>query len=114
MKMNQYFLTPTLAVDRHCAVKLANLNYNPGSSRADDLGSLYVAPVVRCGWKAPLGLLAVYATTNGDPILLAQIEDGELTWLDEEIESMREVLESAEWIHHGSGEGYSYIVEESL
>ena len=116
---SKYFLTNSVVVDQFCAVKLADLNYKSGSERNDDHGALYVAPVVKTNWDAPVGLLALYATTNGDPIMLAQIEDGELTWCEETnetpgMESVREVLERAAWCHPSNGEGYSYLVEESL
>lgn len=117
--MAKYHITNTLAVDRFCAVKLANLNYKQDSRRSDDLGSLWVAPVISAGWAAPLGLLAIFATTNGDPIFLGLIEDGEVTWCEEGadspgIDSVLDVLERAEWIHSDSGEGYSFLLQESL
>lgn len=116
---NKYFLTGLVAVDKFCAVKLADLSYSYGSERKDDSGALCVAPVVQTNWDAPVGLLAIYSTTNGDPIMLGQIEDGEITWFHESnetpgIESVREVLERAAWCHPANGEGYSYLVEESL
>ena len=114
-----YHITNSVAVDRFCAVKLADLNYNPESNRRDDTGSLYAAPIVKTNWNAPIGLVAVYASTNGDPILLAQIEDGDITWFEETnetpgLESIIDVLRAAKWNHPGTGEGYSYLVEESL
>jgi hypothetical protein len=116
---NQYYITSSIAIDQFCAVKLAELNYKDGSDRNDDHGALYIAPLTKANWDAPLGLIILYATTNGDPIMLAQIEDAELTWFEETnetpgLESLREVLERANWLHPSSGEGYSFLVEDSL
>lgn len=100
--MKHYHLNQHLSVNRGFAIKLADLRYDPSSDRPDDCGSLYVAPVSQASWDAPIGLLALYATTNGDPVVLAQIEENDLTWIDENNsdvfpEHMRTAMESAGW-----------------
>jgi hypothetical protein len=112
-------LTNSLTVDRFCAVKIADLNFKEESGRPDDQGALWIAPVIKTGWDAPAGLLALYASTNGDPILLGQIEDGDLTWVNGNDrdsgmdESIKEVLLRSHWIHRNDGEGYSYLVMDA-
>jgi hypothetical protein len=101
--MKKYFLTNSLAVNPAFSVKLADLNYNESSNRMDDRGSLFVAPVSQTGWDAPVGLLALFASTNGDPIYLAQIEEDSLIWVDGNDadvfpEHMRFPLENASWV----------------
>lgn len=101
--MKPYYITNTIAIDPAFALCLASLVYKPGSNRPDDCGSLYVAPVCAAIWDAPAGVLALYASTNGDPILIGQIEDREITWIDENNsdtfpEHMRTALESACWL----------------
>ena len=108
---HQYFLTHSISVDRFCSVRLAHLEYQPRSHRPDDCGGLYVAPIIS-GIKAQ-GMLALYSTTNGDPIILGNIEDGELTWYDD-IEHVVDSLKKAEWNHRPDGEGYSYLVESEV
>jgi len=116
-----YWIKNELAVDFAMRIKLADLDYaNDGKNRADDQGSLWVAPVVQVkGWTAPLGMLALYASTNGDPIFLGQIENGDVVWQQEGAEGeplsddMREVLDRADWIGD-NGDGYVWTVKESI
>jgi hypothetical protein len=101
-------------------VKLADLQYRIGSHRQDDLGALYVAPVCEAKFDVSLGALALYATTNGDPIWLGWITDGalELTEPTSTLPGMdgdmAAVLSRAGWNHNKTGEGYSYLVEEAV
>lgn len=110
----KHFVSQSVAVDQFCAVKLADLTYTEGSSRPDDCGSLWVAPIVWAAWGAPLGILALYATTNGDPILLGQIEDGEVLWDRDALANICDALISSDWVHRPDGEGYSYLVMDSI
>jgi hypothetical protein len=102
--MKHYHITNSLAVNAAFALRLASLDYDPGSNRPDDAGSLYVAPVSKSSCEAPVGLLAIYASTNCDPILVGQVEDGDVTWFDHSehseglSDSMNEVLARACWL----------------
>lgn len=98
-------LSQTVTVDRWCGVKLADLYRSP----REWVGAVYVAPMLS-GWpQMPPGVLSVYATINGgDPIMLAQIEGGEITWLDD---AGAGLMDWAEW--HRS-EGYCHLVEMSF
>ncbi len=121
MKTNKYWITNGTAVDFSMKIKIADITWVEGSNRPDDWGSVYVAPVCEANWSAPLGLglVMVYATTNGDPVALAQIEDGELTWFEESsstpgIDNVRPILARANWIHDPAAENYSFLVMESV
>lgn len=102
--MKHYHITNSLAVNPAFALRLAALDYNPGSNRPDDSGSLYVAPVSKASWDAPAGLLAIYAISNGDPILVGQMQDGEVFWIDQTdnseglSEHMLATLAAAVWL----------------
>jgi hypothetical protein len=116
MKSHLHYITNATAVDQFCAVPLAHLSYSPDSNRPDDRGILYVAPIAKASWDAPVGILLLYATTNGDPIELGQIEDGELAWTADAstMNGMRAVLARADWIHPRNGEGYSYMLTDAV
>ena len=114
-----HHITNSLAVDHFARVKLADLSYSKDSQRPDDCGSLYIAPIVAADWDVTPGLIALYATTNGDSILLGLIEHGDLTWVEPLYgegglnDAMIEVLSRAAWDHPRSGEGYSYLVADA-
>lgn len=118
--MNAYYLTNDLAVDSHLKVALADLCYVPDSDRDDDRGRLMVSPVVKFpGGDAPLGLLALYCTTNGDPVQVGLIEDGEITWLPEFADDAESwlwpVLRTATWEDPGNPDDwYGYAVQDAI
>jgi len=116
------YITNEVQVDRFVRVRLASLEYNPDSNRPDDCGELYVAPVTRlAGHESSGGELCLFATTNGDPILLGFIRDGELEFtpateresgLDE---SMIDALKRAVWHHPANSDNsYSYLVADAV
>lgn len=116
---NKYWITNETAVDFAMRIKIGEVCWTEGSDRPDDQGSIYVAPVCFAKWDAPLGLVLIYATTNGDPVALGQIEDGEVTWFEESsqnpgFEAVKPVLERANWIHDSGAENYSFLVKDSV
>ncbi len=85
--MKLQWITSYLAVNADRAIKLANLDYAPEESSATggDLGVLYAAPIAKTAgieWKPGQDELAIYATTNADPILLGRLLASKVAWCD--------------------------------
>jgi hypothetical protein len=81
-----HWITNYIAVNADRAIKLANLDYSPetSSSTGRDLGVLYAAPIAKTSgeWKPGVDELAIYATTNSDPILLGRTHASKVVWCD--------------------------------
>jgi hypothetical protein len=94
------YITRNIAIHPAFEIRLAALDYNPGSGRPDDCGSLFVAPVVQVTSNYFIaGTLAIYSSTNGDPIFLGFIEGNEVTWEDEEeVVGLFQILRDACWL----------------
>jgi hypothetical protein len=66
---------------------LADLDFAPeeSSNNGNDLGTLYATPIAKTSgteWKPGDGHLAIYATTNSDPILLGHLLASKVVWFD--------------------------------
>ena len=116
---NEYWITNATAVDFAMKIKIGEVCWVEGSTRPDDQGSIFVAPVCRSKWNSPLGLVLIYLTTNGDPVAVGQIQDEEVIWFEESnqtpgFEVLKPILERANWILDPKVEDYSFLVKESL
>lgn len=118
---NTEWINNGVQVDRYARVRLAGLEYQPGSNRPDDCGGLYVAPITQIkNGSVTAGQLALFATSNGDHMLLGFITDGQIRFIrSTERESgmdefMLEVLQSAGWDHPKTDDSYSYLVEDAV
>ena len=108
---NVHWITNETAVDFAMKIKIGEVFWVEDSTRPDDYGDIFVAPVCRAKWNSPLGLVLIYGTTNGGPVALGKIEDGEVVWFDE---VLKPILERANWILDPKVEDYSFLVKESL
>lgn len=89
-----YWITNTISVNRYFEKTLACLHFNLADPRADCSGKLMVAPLSANTTGAREVL---YATTNGEPILVGINWGGEWEW---EPSGMEQIICDAYWLLH--------------